>query len=329
MARNPPAVASTPLRSLVVGGSGQVGRALRETLERRGHPVTGTYLKSSFPGGVRLGLTDSEELRCLIDDWKPDWVFCPAAMTHVDLCEDQPDHADAINHTAPAALARLAAERGCGFVYYSTDYVFDGESGPNTEEDDTHPLNVYGRSKLLGEQAVMEAYRSATEGQARSGGARRDRTRARRAGGWLVLRTAMVYGPDPQEKNFVYQILRHARASSAFKAFTDQHSTPTHSGDLALCSALLAENNLSGIYHVTGPDWLHRLEVCRLACEVFGLRDYLLRPCLTAGQKARRPLRGGLKSDKVRSALDYDLKGFREGLLAMREDLEKEEGVRS
>ncbi len=324
MARTPPTITSTPLRSLVVGGSGQVGRALRETLERRGHPVTGTYLKSSFPGGVRLELTDSDELRRLIDDWKPDWVFCPAAMTHVDLCEDQPDRADAINHTAPAALARLAAERGCGFVYYSTDYVFDGERGPNMEKDDTHPLNVYGQSKLLGEQAVMEAYRNATEGQARS-----VRARSGRAGGWLVLRTAMVYGPDPQEKNFVYQILRHARVSSTFTAFTDQYSTPTYSGDLALCSALLAENNLSGVYHVTGPDWLNRLEVCRLACEVFGLRDDFLRPCLTAGQKARRPFRGGLRSDKVQTALDYDLKGFREGLLAMREVLEKEEGVRS
>ena len=319
MARNTPAVASSPLRSLVVGGSGQVGRALRETLARRRHPVIGTYLNSSFPGGVRLGLTDGEELRRLIDDWKPDWVFCPAAMTHVDLCEDEPDRADAINHAAPAALARLAAERGCGFVYYSTDYVFDGERGPNTEEDDTHPLNVYGYSKLRGEQAVMEAYRNTTEGQARSG----------RAGRWLILRTAMVYGPDSQEKNFVYQILRNARVSSAFKVFTDQYSTPTHSGDLAFCSALLAESNLSGVYHVTGPDWLNRLEVCRLTCEVFRLRDDSLRPRLTTGQKARRPLRGGLRSDKVQTALDYDLKGFREGLLAMREVLEKEEGARS
>ena len=324
MARNPPVDAPTPLRSLVVGGSGQVGRALRETLERRGHPITATYLKSSFPGGVRLGLTDGEVLRRLIDDWKPDWIFCPAAMTHVDLCEDQPDHADTINHTAPAALARLAAGRGCGFVYYSTDYVFDGERGPNAENDDTHPLNVYGHSKLLGEQAVMEAYRNATEGQARSG-----RARPRRIGGCLILRTAMVYGPDSQEKNFVYQILRNARASSPFNVFTDQYSTPTHSADLALCSVLLAEKDMSGTYHVTGPDFLNRLEVCRLACEVFHLRDDFLSPGLTAGQKARRPLRGGLRSDKVRTALDYDLKGFREGLLAMREVLAKQERARS
>lgn len=319
MALNTDVIASTPMRSLVVGGSGQVGRALRETLARRGHPVIGTYLNSPFPGGVRLGLTDGEEFRRLIDDWKPDWVFCPAAMTHVDLCEEHPDDADAINHAAPAALARLAAGRGCGFAYYSTDYVFDGERGPNTEEDQTHPLNVYGYSKLRGEQAVMEAYRNAMEGGARSG----------RAGRWLILRTAMVYGPDPQEKNFVYQIRRNARASSAFTAFTDQYSTPTHSGDLASCSALLAESNLSGIYHVTGPDWLNRLEVCRLTCEVFDLHDAFLRPCLTAGQKARRPLRGGLKSDKVRTALDYDLKGFREGLLAMREVLNQEGKARS
>ncbi|HET8532835.1 MAG TPA: sugar nucleotide-binding protein, partial [Methylomirabilota bacterium] len=170
------------MRALVIGASGQVGAALLRALRARGHDAIGTWAHHAYPGLVPLDLADGAALERLLADGRPDWVLCPAALSHVDYCEEHPDEAFAVNVHAPLAAARAAARVGAGFVYYSSDYVFDGVGGPYTEEAPPHPLGVYGRSKAEGERAVQGAL---------------DRA--------LVVRTSVVYGPERQEKNFVYQ----------------------------------------------------------------------------------------------------------------------------
>ena len=125
------------MRALVIGASGQVGAALLRVLAARGHQAVGTWAHHAYPGLVRLDLADGASLVRLLGDLRPDWVLCPAALSHVDYCEEHPDEAFAVNVHAPFAAAKTAARAGAGFVYYSSDYVFDGVGGPFVEE---HPL---------------------------------------------------------------------------------------------------------------------------------------------------------------------------------------------
>jgi dTDP-4-dehydrorhamnose reductase len=138
----------------------------------------------------------------------------------------------------------------------------------------------------------------------------------------------VVYGPEPQGKNFVYQLLRRARAGERMRAPADQVSSPTYNPDLAAASVELAELGRPGVYHVAGPEVLDRHAFARVVCRVFELDEGLLEPVATAalGQLARRPLRAGLRIDRARSALATPLRGPEEGLRAMREALGEARG---
>lgn len=288
------------MRALVIGASGQVGAALGERLSARGHGWVGTYTRVHRAGLLALDIADADATRSVIDKAAPDWVFCAGALTHVDYCEEHPEEAMRLNRDAPALVARIAAERGAGIVFYSTEYVFDGEGGPYAEDDPVRPLSVYGRSKLEGERAVGEANPRA-----------------------VIVRTTVVYGPEPQRKNFVYQLLRRGRAGERMRVPDDQVSSPTCNADLAAASVELTEREIRGIYHVAGPEVLDRHAFARLVCRVFGLDAALLEPVATSalGQRARRPLRAGLRIDRARAMLASPLRGPEEGLRAMREVL--------
>jgi dTDP-4-dehydrorhamnose reductase len=289
------------MRALVIGASGQVGAALMLALRARGHDAAGTYAQHPADGLAALDITDRAAVERAIEGARPDWVLCPAGLTHVDHCEEHPDEAFAINRDGPLAAARLARRAGAGFVFYSTEYVFDGERGPYAEEDPARPLSVYGRSKWEGERAVQAELERA-----------------------LVVRTTVVYGPDRQEKNFVYQLIRSCRSGQPMRVPADQVSSPTYNADLAQASVELCERDLHGVYHLAGDGVLDRFAFARLACQVFALDPSRLTPAATAalGQKAPRPLKGGLLIAKARAALSTPLRSPEAGLRAMRMALE-------
>jgi dTDP-4-dehydrorhamnose reductase len=285
------------MRALVIGASGQVGGALLDAFRTRGHEAVGTYARHPVDALVSLDVTDHAAVTRVVGDVRPDWVLCPAGLTHVDYCEDHPDEAFAINRDAALHAAREAGRVGAGFVFYSTEYVFDGERGPYAEEDTARPLSVYGRSKLEGERAVL-----AETGRA------------------VVVRTTVVYGRERQRKNFVYQLIRNCRGRQGMRIPVDQISSPTYNVDLAQATVELCERDLGGIYHLAGDGVLDRYAFTLLACEVFGLDSSLLTPVTTAmlGQKAPRPLKGGLTISKARSILATRLRTPEAGLRAMR-----------
>lgn len=289
------------MRALVIGASGQVGGALVKALGARAHAVTATYATVPVAGAVPLDLRAREAVERLIRDATPDWIFCPGGLTHVDRCEDHPDEAFEINVMGPLAAARAGAALGAGFVYYSSDYVFDGERGPYREDDPPRPLSVYGKTKLEAERMILQEIPRA-----------------------LVIRTAVVYGPERQEKNFVYQLLRPSRAGETIRAPMDQRSSPTYNQDLAGASVELVEQGASGLFHVAGPEVLDRYAFARLASRIFGVDPSRVEPVTTASlnQRAPRPLRGGLRIDKVLSVVPTPLRAAEAGLRAMRQALE-------
>lgn len=288
------------MRALVIGASGQVGASLLTVLRARGHERQGTHGAHPVPGLAPLDLTDHAAVERLIASSRPDWIFCPGGLSHVDYCEDHADEAFAINRDGVRAAARAAEATGAGFVFYSSDYVFDGVGGPFSETDAPRPLSVYGRSKWEGEQAVMTACRRA-----------------------IVIRTSVVYGPEGQEKNFVYQLLRACRSGQGFRPAVDQRASPSYNPDVAAASVELAERELLGLWHVAGSETLDRYAFARLVCREFALDGSKLTPVKTAElkQKAARPLDGGLDVRKAQAVLRTPLRGAAEGLAAMHREL--------
>jgi dTDP-4-dehydrorhamnose reductase len=215
---------------LVTGVNGQVGFELARTLQGLGRVVA--------LDRAALDLADLAQVRSTVRELKPSVIVNPAAYTAVDKAETDVDAAMRLNGEAPGVLADEAARVGALLVHYSTDYVFDGtKSAPYVEDDATNPQNVYGNSKLAGEQAIAE-----------SGCAH------------LILRTSWVYGV--RGKNFLLTMLKLGAERPELRVVADQIGAPTWSNTIAtstshLLAQGLAANDLdwwrerSGVYHLT------------------------------------------------------------------------------
>lgn len=271
-------------RVLVIGSTGQLGTALCHQLGPRALPAARRQLTpESIHADLEQLAADPKLAEQLIAEQKPDAVICAAGATDVERCESDQAWAAAANHLGPLALARAA--KGIPFAFLSTDYVFDGVSGPYGEEDATNPLSVYGRTKLEVELAIQEAHPAA-----------------------LVLRTTTVYGPDPQKKNFLYTLSRVLSSGGTMRCPTDQLATPTHVEDLSAATLALLERGETGLFHLAGPEFLSRYDFALQACEILELDTTNLLALTTPelNQKAARPLLGGLRIDKLNRTLGAD-----------------------
>jgi dTDP-4-dehydrorhamnose reductase len=289
--------------ALILGASGQVGQALARDLESRGWDWQGSYHQHPEVSGklFQLDLGDLGSIEREILSRAPGAVFLPSGFTWVDGCEDDPLKVRLINALAPEAAAKAAARLNIPLVFYSTDYVFGAEGGPYDELRAPSPLGVYGVSKLEGELRVQEAWP-----------------------GSLVLRTNVVYGPEPQGKNFVYQLLKSLKQGKAMSCPVDQISSPTYNTDLARASIDLVEKGLNGLWNVAGPELMDRYSFARLAARIFELDASLLKPVRTSElqQRAARPLGAGLSIGKLKLALGWTPLSPEAGLTRMQEALE-------
>jgi dTDP-4-dehydrorhamnose reductase len=270
---------STEVRAVVIGGSGQIGGWLLRFLAERGHSAVGTYATVPFPDLVHLDASELAEAAAWLRSQQADVVFYPAGFTWVDQCERDPERARAANLEQPLNLARAAAESGGRFVYFSTDYVFDGRSGPYRETDTPCPLSAYGVAKRDAELAL-----TSTLGES-----------------LLVIRTCWVFGPERQGKNFAYQLARTLREGRSLSCPSDQVSSPSYGPDVANAAVRLVEQGQSGLFHVAGPDVLDRVRFARTLADAFGLDPSLIIAKTTAelAQAAPRPLRAGLLTPRL------------------------------
>lgn len=286
---------------LILGASGQVGQALIAESKKRGWHWSGSCHEHAItPDLFRLDLADLDAVREAVRQHKPEVVFMPSGWTWVDGCERDPERAMLLNAKAPEAVAQECAELSAAMVYYSTEYVFGEHGGPFREDAPTQPLCVYGSSKLEGEQKVLAACPDA-----------------------LSLRTTVVYGPEPQGKNFIYQLIRNLAAGTAMTVPNDQLSSPTFNRDLARASVELVTGLEQGIWNVAGPKVLSRADFARLAAKVFGLNPDLLQgvDSISLAQVARRPLQAGLRIEKMERRLGWKPMDPEEALAAMKAEL--------
>jgi dTDP-4-dehydrorhamnose reductase len=217
---------------LIAGAAGQVGVELQRSFAGFGK-IVAVDLET-------VDLANADQTRALVRRVQPNVILNAAAYTAVDRAESQRDLAMAINATAPRILAEEALRLDALLVHYSTDYVFNGEKQqPWVETDEPGPLNVYGESKLAGEQAIQQV-----------------------GGRFLIFRTSWVYGPHGN--NFLLTMLRLARERDRLSIVDDQFGSPTTSIELARATRAVTEGVLggqfgtpqewSGLYHMTCAD---------------------------------------------------------------------------
>ena len=282
---------------LVIGASGQVGEHLMRYLQSAGYPAAGTYYPDPQPGLLPLDIRDQRTVAVLLDQIRPEIIYLPAALTNVDYCELHPDESYVTNVLGTCHIAREAERIGAKLVFFSSDYVFDGASGPYTETDPVHPICEYGRQKVLGEHYISLHLSNN-----------------------LIVRTTVVYGWESQGKNFVQRLLSALRVGARISVPVDQIGTPTYAPNLAQAVVELATNDAVGLYHVAGPELIDRYGFAVAAAQAFGYTaSALIQPVVTAdlNQAAPRPLSAGMRVDKALEILQTKLMDYREGLQAM------------
>ena len=270
-------------RILIFGAAGQLGVELRRQF-------SGTALVTAVEL-ADLDITDAARLRAFIRETNPGAVLNAAAYTAVDRAESEPDLAHAVNAEAPRVMAEECLRCGALFVHYSTDYVFDGsKSGPWVETDTPNPLNVYGASKLAGEQAVAGV-----------------------GGNYLIFRTSWVY--SGHGKNFLLTMLRLGRERDQLSIVDDQIGAPTTANLLAAATRSIVAGiasgefggaaSWSGLYHITcsgSTSWFGFAQaIFDRASRLLGTKTPALIPIPTSAYPtpAARPRNSVLSNDKL------------------------------
>lgn len=208
------------MRFLVTGVKGQLGHDVMEELDLRGHEGVGVDIEE-------MDVTDAKTVDRVIKEAKADGVIHCAAYTAVDAAEDNEELCTKINADGTEFIAKVCQELDLPLMYISTDYVFDGEGErPWEPEDPCHPLNVYGQSKYLGEQAVQKYLDK-----------------------YYIVRIAWVFGVSGN--NFIKAMLNKAKTTNRVTVVSDQVGSPTYTRDLAVLLVDMMETDRYGIYHAT------------------------------------------------------------------------------
>ena len=289
------------MKILLLGKNGQLGWELQRSLAPLGELVA---LDRRGAPGLCGDLGEPDGLAATVRALRPDVIVNAAAYTAVDRAESEPDLARRINAHAPAALAREAAACGALLVHYSTDYVFHGHGQrPWAEDDPTGPLNVYGQTKLAGEQAIVQA------------GCRH-----------LILRTSWIHAA--RGGNFARTMLRLARQQPRLTVIDDQWGAPTGAELIADVSAhaivqLRARPDKAGIYHLAAAgetNWfsyakhvLAQAQSAQAAIE-YAVKDILPIPSSAYPVAATRPHNSRLDTRKLRTAFDLHLPPWQAGV---------------
>lgn len=287
-------------RILVTGIDGQLGQELQQTLAPVGEVIGA--------GREKLNLAETDAIRQVINEVKPDVIVNSAAYTAVDKAESEPELANAVNGKAPGIMAEECEKLGIPLIHISTDYVFDGsQSQPYRETDATNALSVYGKSKLAGEIAIQKACQN-----------------------YIILRTAWVYGVGGKG-NFVKTMLRLGGEREEVRVVADQIGSPTCTADLANAIAQLIpqfNSEIAGIYNYTNSgvaSWYDFAVAIFEEAKQLGwnLKIQRVIPITTAEYPtpARRPAFSVLSCAKISAVLGTYPPHWRQGLRKMLAEL--------
>jgi dTDP-4-dehydrorhamnose reductase len=273
---------------LLTGGTGLVGSRITELLSDEYHCIS---LSSA-----ELDITNAAQVSQVIGQHQFDYCLHLAAYTNVDGAETDYDAAYALNVTGTTHVFEAVQQKQAGFVLFSTDFVFDGNTPPYTEESPTNPISAYGKTKLLAEEVV--------QGKA------------------MIIRLSFPYRATfEKKKDFVRTIISLLEQQKELKMITDSTFTPTFIDDIAEATRLLLRNYQPQVYHLVGGSSLSVYDAGKLIAKTFGLNADLISETtyneFFAG-RAQRPRYSAITS--IRNT--YPMKTFEAGLLEMKHQIE-------
>lgn len=295
---------------VITGSNGLLGQTLLNLLleEKESYQVIGFSRGENRSGRsdfeyISIDITKEALLRKELLKIKPHFIVNTAAMTHVDVCENEKEACDLLNVTVVQFLAEISQEINAHLLHISTDFIFDGKQGFYKETDTPNPLSYYGLSKLKSEKVLLNSSIDYT-----------------------ILRTILVYG-------FVYKMTRNnivlwvRKMLSEGKEITivnDQFRMPTYAEDLALACKLAMDKKAVGIFNISSNTLLSVYEITQQIAEVFDLDKTLIKPISTAtlNQTAPRPAKTGFNLEKTNKELGFYPKSFKEDLQRFKEVLE-------
>lgn len=293
------------MKILIVGSKGQLGSELQNVL-KSGKAAIGAILENIKKSIVipmdlnELDITNFNQVKETITVLKPDVVINCAAATNVDKCEIDREIAFKVNSIGPRNLAIACEEIGAKIVQISTDYVFSGSSKiPLAEYDLTCPCNVYGKTKLLGENYVRDF-----------------------SSKYFIIRTAWLYGYAGH--NFVYTMRKLAKDNDFIKVVNDQKGNPTNANDLAYHILKIIDTEEYGIYHCTAKGQCTWHEFAKLIIELSGEKCEV-RPCSSEEYKtlAKRPKYSSMDNMMLRNTVGDEMRTWEDALKSFINKLEK------
>ncbi|HLX13337.1 MAG TPA: dTDP-4-dehydrorhamnose reductase [Bacteroidota bacterium] len=292
-------------RVLITGSNGLLGQKIVELFARGNNYnllLTSKQKASVFDEAtlpyLQLDMTQKQEVKNALEEFEPDVVINTAAVTNVDQCETDREAAWKTNVSAVEHLVHTAQLIGAHVIQLSTDYVFDGKSGPYAELDRPNPLSYYGRTKLAAENIIRTSGVSAT-----------------------VVRTMVLYGFGYGVKlNFALWLLKSFTDHEPMKIVDDQFGNPTLADDLAYAILRIVELERKGVYHIAGPDLVSRYDFAVAFAKQFAFDKRLITPIKTSSlrQAAARPLRSGFITLKAQTDLGVRMTGIEKGIAAFR-----------
>ncbi|TAF97118.1 MAG: NAD(P)-dependent oxidoreductase [Cytophagia bacterium] len=294
---------------LVTGSNGLLGQKLMELLVQQPDikPIATArgVNRLPFTDGYEyhaMDITDPAQVAEVIEKTRPDAIIHGAAMTNVDQCEFEKENCWAQNVKAVEYLITACQKHDIFLCHVSTDFIFDGASGPYTEEAQANPLSFYGWSKYAAEKLVQHS------------GVR-----------WAIARTVLVYGIayDMSRSNIILWVKKSLEDGKNIKVVTDQWRTPTLAEDLAMGCYLIGNQQPTGIFNISGKDFLTPYEMAIKTADYFKLDKSLIAQAdsTTFSQPAQRPARTGFVLDKAQNILGYRPRSFDEGIAILAEQM--------
>jgi dTDP-4-dehydrorhamnose reductase len=297
------------MKILITGANGLLGQKLVSLYAEKNESdvllVTArSPLTFAFSGAFELmDVTDKHAILNVFEKHKPDVVIHTAAMTQVDDCETQRDACRLNNVTAVHYLTEACTWYDSHFIHVSTDFIFDGTEGPLPEDATPNPVNYYGQSKWEAEKIVQATNLK-----------------------WCILRTVLVYGitKDMSRSNIVLWVKQSLENGKKIKVVDDQWRTPTLAEDLAMGCYLAAAKKATGIYNISGKNFVTPYEIAIKTAQHFGLDVSLIEK--TDGsqfkQVAKRPAKTGFIITKAEKELGYKPHSLQEGIALLGKQLE-------
>jgi dTDP-4-dehydrorhamnose reductase len=282
---------------VVTGGAGMLAHAFKSALAANG-------MGAEFVSRQQWDIADPPQTELMFEDLHPTLLINCAAYTKVDLAEKETDLANRVNGIAPGHLAQLCRQYGAKLVHFSTDYVFDGTlRRPLRPHDPVGPQSAYGRTKLLGEQAIQDV-------------ADLD---------YLIIRTAWLYGPNGP--SFPQTILNVARQGKPLKVIDDQLGSPTFTFDLAEATLNLVDAGARGVFHIRNSGQTSWHDFAAAILDEFEVRSELTRTTSQEWKQSRpesatRPAYSVLDTSEYSRLTGKSLRPWREALHAYRRSLE-------